>query len=124
MLRWSSMPSRHMAAVLALCYVWLSAAGGFLHSCARFHTPSGVTCVATSAPSCATQEQTYVVAAEHRNADDACAVCVWQANNLSEALPALEILTPAILRQCVVTTLPRYLQSAPLASSSRAPPSV
>lgn len=124
MLRWSPASLRHMAAMIALCYVWLSVAGGFLHSCARSHTLSATACVAGSASFCASQKQSGVATAEHRNTDDACAICVWQATNLSEALPAFELLTPVTMRQCVVTTLPRYLQSALIAPSSRAPPSV
>jgi hypothetical protein len=53
-----------------------------------------------------------------------CAVCEWQMNILSPALPNLTVVPPSYRMMQVVTTLPRAPQTVAVLSSSRAPPAL
>lgn len=113
---------RICAAVLVMCYVWLSTAGALLHDCLRAPSPIRVTYTAYSTPSTAHSQNTHAAANENQSSPDTCPICTWQAANVSVALPVFEIVAPIALQQRVITTFPRYLKHSTPSSSSRAPP--
>jgi hypothetical protein len=115
-------PIRRISALaVALCYIWLSAFGSFLHDCVRSSAPTAHT-RAYSSEQTDTQvaQESHITA--HADGTHSCPVCAWQAANVSTALPAFEVVPSFARQQRVVTTFPRYLKTVILFSSSRAPP--
>ena len=113
---------RICAAVLVMCYVWLSTVGALLHDCLRVHSPVRVTYSAYSTTSAAHSRDTHTAENASQSNTDPCSICTWQAANTSVALPGFEIVAPIALQQRVITTLPRYLKHSTPSTSSRAPP--
>jgi hypothetical protein len=114
---------RLSAVVVVLCYVWLSAAGAFLHNCVRVH-PSSESVVTQIAQADASQisDDSHLIEHAHINSAASCAVCDWQSVNVSVALPVFDLLPPFARQQRVITTFPRYLRTTVVSTSSRAPP--
>jgi len=116
-------PQRLFAALVLLCYCWVSAVIPFQHKDHLAHdaeTLLKAMGVSVSAPAPAPL-QTRLVATTVQPVQD-CAACEWQAANVSPALPVFRValIPPATPR--VITTFPRYLRLLALSTSARAPP--
>jgi hypothetical protein len=117
---------RISAFFMALFCLWFGIFGAFLHthclpSSARAASPHADT--ASISSTCSTSSRTAKIhaAAEHHETQ-ACAVCEWQTNVLSPALPIQTVVPPSHRAVRIVTHLPRYLSASPVLASSRAPP--
>ncbi|HLV79985.1 MAG TPA: hypothetical protein VKT32_06860 [Chthonomonadaceae bacterium] len=116
-------PQRLFAALVLLCYCWVSAVIPFQHKDHLAHEAeallkaTGVSMrVAAPAPL-----QTRLIATTVQPIPD-CAACEWQAANVSPALPAFRFALAPPATPRVITTFPRYLRLLALSTSARAPP--
>ncbi len=117
-------PTRFAAALVALCYFWLSAATSFQHNHHAGEEASGF----WRAPAAVSSPGSPVLAHARRAAKSSvshllhCDACEWQAVNVSPALPAFAFAFTVAPAPRVLTTLPRLLQTRAFAASSRGPP--
>ncbi len=117
-------PIRTCALLMALCCLFLSSFGSLLHTdelpFASAKTSAAET--TTSSVSQSTMQHSRIRENKAAPRHHHCAVCDWQANLLSPALPILTIVPPSHRPVRLVTTLPRAPGTAPVFASSRAPP--
>ncbi len=117
-------PSRLLAALVALCYCWLSLAMPFQHT-HRFTEEKEAllhiadSCVNTQA---SLPLDTHLTAAANAPHSVHCLACEWQATNVSPALPAFAMTFAPVSTPRVITTFPRYLRMLAFQPTSRGPP--
>jgi hypothetical protein len=118
-------PHRVFAALVALCYCWLSVSITFEHNHDLFaHEAEALLSIAdaVAGPNAALPLNTHLSAHPVPTCAAHCIACEWQAANVSPALlpVALRLTLPASPR--ALTTFPRSLRLLALRASSRAPP--
>ncbi len=119
---------RFCAGLMAFCCLFFGTFASFLHTdemnflaavnASPTHSTGSQTSRSLSQGSQVREDTAQPSHAHH------CAVCEWQMNVLSPALPILTVVPPSYRMMQVVTTLPRAPQNVAVLSSSRAPPTV